>query len=317
MAKEKQEGEEEEKREEQKEDEEEEEEEERDCDGGEEVVCLRSQQRFAAPGEPTCVACGRFGAYICNQTEVDVCSLECKAEHLADVAAPTVECAGPTVGPIVVAGPGEEPLQLAATAVRSAIGLATLRMTPPPQPLLSGKELDKQRLVVPAIDLFAGCHQIVQVEAQNVKHRNISSNVTALEKMKQTARLLSLPVVDLTICPLWSSKLQTTNCECAVHSLRQQGWAGTVKCCKAGCPITTIYQLKGCHHCWSKTHSNHYNSTSGRWNALGLKQLTNAIACDDHFEWHRMKCMHADVDNSGLLATADVKLWDSISHFLF
>eukprot|EP00850_Spirogloea_muscicola_P000008 SM000001S04410 [mRNA] locus=s1:26541:29690:+ [translate_table: standard] len=188
MVKEKQRREEEEKRGE----EEEEVEEKENRDGGDEVIRLRSQQRFAAPGEPTCVACGRFGAYICDQTEVDVCSLECKAEHLADVTAPTVECAGPTVGPIDVAGPGEEPLQLAATAGA--------------WPWRASK-----------------------------RHRTIGNASAA----------------------------------------------------------------------------------PGNWNALGLKQLTNAIACDDHFEWHRMNCMHADVDDSGLLVTADVKLWNSISQFLF
>jgi hypothetical protein len=45
-------------------------------------VKRRSDQRFAAPGEPTCAICGRFGAYICDETEDDVCSLECKHELL-------------------------------------------------------------------------------------------------------------------------------------------------------------------------------------------------------------------------------------------
>jgi hypothetical protein len=31
------------------------------------VVKRRSDQRFAAPGEPTCAICGRFGAYICDE----------------------------------------------------------------------------------------------------------------------------------------------------------------------------------------------------------------------------------------------------------
>eukprot|EP00850_Spirogloea_muscicola_P005259 SM000023S07715 [mRNA] locus=s23:1059306:1062448:- [translate_table: standard] len=215
MAKEKQEGKEDEV--EQEEEEQEEEEEERSGGGGEEVVRLRSQQRFAAPGEPTCVACGRFGAYICSQTEVDVCSLECKAEHLADVTAPTAECAGPTVGPIDVAGPGEEPLQLAATAGA--------------WPWRASK-----------------------------RHRTIGSASAAPGN--------------------WVGHLQT-------------------------------------HVLASESHGHYTLTNLAARNALGLKQLTNAIACDDHFEWHRMNCMHADVDDSGLLATADVKLWKSTSHFLF
>ncbi|NXS07444.1 DDX59 helicase, partial [Neodrepanis coruscans] len=44
-------------------------------------------QRRAEPGEPVCVVCGRYGEYICDQTEEDVCSLECKAKHLLQIQA--------------------------------------------------------------------------------------------------------------------------------------------------------------------------------------------------------------------------------------
>ncbi|KAI5078401.1 hypothetical protein GOP47_0006072 [Adiantum capillus-veneris] len=50
--------------------------------GPEGVRLQRSDQRFAAPGEPSCVVCGRFGEYICDKTEEDVCSIECKDELL-------------------------------------------------------------------------------------------------------------------------------------------------------------------------------------------------------------------------------------------
>lgn len=36
------------------------------------------EQREAEPGEPRCVICGRYGQYICGETDDDVCSLECK-----------------------------------------------------------------------------------------------------------------------------------------------------------------------------------------------------------------------------------------------
>lgn len=42
-------------------------------------------QRWPEPGEPVCVVCGRYGEYICDQTDEDVCSLECKARHLLRV----------------------------------------------------------------------------------------------------------------------------------------------------------------------------------------------------------------------------------------
>nr|XP_056700143.1 probable ATP-dependent RNA helicase DDX59 [Euleptes europaea] len=42
-------------------------------------------QRWPEPGEPVCVVCGRYGEYICDKTDEDVCSLECKAKHLLRV----------------------------------------------------------------------------------------------------------------------------------------------------------------------------------------------------------------------------------------
>ncbi|XP_078286554.1 putative ATP-dependent RNA helicase DDX59 [Rhinoraja longicauda] len=53
-----------------------------ESDEEEPVKALRHSQRWPEPGEPACSMCGRYGEYICDQTDTDVCSLECKAEHL-------------------------------------------------------------------------------------------------------------------------------------------------------------------------------------------------------------------------------------------
>ncbi|XP_034217757.1 uncharacterized protein LOC117629317 isoform X2 [Prunus dulcis] len=45
-------------------------------------VKSRSEQRFPHPGEPVCVICGKYGEYICDQTNDDICSMECKADLL-------------------------------------------------------------------------------------------------------------------------------------------------------------------------------------------------------------------------------------------
>ncbi|KAL6953591.1 DEAD-box ATP-dependent RNA helicase 41 [Sarracenia purpurea var. burkii] len=42
-------------------------------------------QREALPGEPHCVICGRYGEYICDETDDDICSLECKQILLCKV----------------------------------------------------------------------------------------------------------------------------------------------------------------------------------------------------------------------------------------
>lgn len=43
------------------------------------------QQRWPDGEEPVCVMCGKYGEYICDETDEDVCSLECKASNLANV----------------------------------------------------------------------------------------------------------------------------------------------------------------------------------------------------------------------------------------
>ncbi|KAL3647638.1 hypothetical protein CASFOL_008606 [Castilleja foliolosa] len=43
-------------------------------------------QREALPGEPRCAICGRYGEYICDETDDDICSLECKKTLLDRIA---------------------------------------------------------------------------------------------------------------------------------------------------------------------------------------------------------------------------------------
>lgn len=63
-----------------------------DSDEEEEPVkSYRKNQRWPGPGEPVCVMCGRYGEYICDATDNDVCSLECKAKHLAQMGLGTGE----------------------------------------------------------------------------------------------------------------------------------------------------------------------------------------------------------------------------------
>lgn len=57
-------------------------EEEDDAEDEEPVKSFKKNQRWPEPGEPVCVMCGRYGEYICDSTDNDVCSLECKARHL-------------------------------------------------------------------------------------------------------------------------------------------------------------------------------------------------------------------------------------------
>jgi ATP-dependent RNA helicase DDX59 len=46
------------------------------------IVYFSKNQRWPEEGEPICVVCGRYGEFICDQTDADVCSKECKAKNL-------------------------------------------------------------------------------------------------------------------------------------------------------------------------------------------------------------------------------------------
>ncbi|KAK3156304.1 hypothetical protein QOZ80_2AG0105420 [Eleusine coracana subsp. coracana] len=61
------------------------------CDEAEDLPVKQKcfEQREALPGEPRCIVCGRYGEYICDQTDDDICSVECKTILLARLAAKT------------------------------------------------------------------------------------------------------------------------------------------------------------------------------------------------------------------------------------
>ena len=46
------------------------------------VVEFSRDQRWPAPDEPACIVCGKYGQYICDATDEDVCSQQCKERHL-------------------------------------------------------------------------------------------------------------------------------------------------------------------------------------------------------------------------------------------
>lgn len=53
--------------------------------GTNDVKKFSVQQRWPDSSEPVCVVCGKYGEYICDATDEDVCSLECKQKNLKQV----------------------------------------------------------------------------------------------------------------------------------------------------------------------------------------------------------------------------------------
>lgn len=53
--------------------------------GDDDIVYFSKNQRWPEVDEPACVVCGRYGEFICDLTEADVCSKECKAKNLVEM----------------------------------------------------------------------------------------------------------------------------------------------------------------------------------------------------------------------------------------
>ena len=64
---------------------------ERDCNYDDDIVLLSKNQRWPVAGEPACVVCGRYGEYIIDDTNSDVCSIQCKKHHLKQLHAMTTD----------------------------------------------------------------------------------------------------------------------------------------------------------------------------------------------------------------------------------
>ncbi|XP_061346597.1 DEAD-box ATP-dependent RNA helicase 41-like [Gastrolobium bilobum] len=63
-------------------------------DAGNDVKLSSRDQREALACEPKCIICGRYGEYICDETDDDVCSLECKQSLLCRIAKSTSPVGG-------------------------------------------------------------------------------------------------------------------------------------------------------------------------------------------------------------------------------
>ena len=73
------------------------------------VISYSKLQRWPEEGEPVCIVCGRYGAYIVDKTDQDVCSLECKARHLCKKSLPLTSKPTAVSSECSASGVGAEP----------------------------------------------------------------------------------------------------------------------------------------------------------------------------------------------------------------
>ncbi|CAK9863057.1 unnamed protein product [Sphagnum jensenii] len=308
------------------------------------VVKRRSDQRFAAPGEPTCAICGRFGAYICDETEDDVCSLECKHELLQQQAEAHAQAAAEAgtsfVAPVTPVGA----LQLPETEIDKwdykkhrwtyrHSSLSTFRCwkckrpghlpddcvvtmaIPAPSPanptLYQIPVEQKRREVCPRAELRALYKRCKQIGAV--------ANSSTCGKCGTRFNLAFCLDCSKSFCDSLghlTQHLQENPSHRQLYSFKMQR---AVKCCNGLCPVVDMRKLFACNSCMTKAFDKYYSMYNATWEGGGLKMIINAVCCDDHFDWHRMNCPHADVEESGFLLSKDGSdLYRSqLSEFLF
>ncbi|XP_048229865.1 uncharacterized protein LOC8265564 [Ricinus communis] len=271
-------------------------------------VKSRSEQRFPLPGEPVCVVCGNYGEYICNETDDDICSMECKAELLQSLR---------------LAEPINQNPNVPFIGVKCALPMPDLRDTwdynrncwSRKRSNLCTYECWKcQRPGHLAEDcLVTVCSQVAEGHKKNSIPKDLLGLYRRCHQMGK-----NLAAANCNSCCSSSSLATCLHCSAVLcdyaghldehirkHQSHQQYYSHKlkrlVKCCKATCKVTNIKDLMACHYCFDKAFDKFYDMYTATWKGAGLSIIRGSISCEDHFEWHRINCMNADVEDTSFI----------------
>ncbi|VFQ74933.1 unnamed protein product [Cuscuta campestris] len=302
-----------------------------------------SEQRASLPGEPVCVVCGRYGEYICNETDDDICSIDCKNELLGKhnklnkvplSAQIPEERFDNKCGSVVPESGGDSWEFENHRWSKKISGLCAyecwkcqrpghlpndcLVMKSKSQSFPSGQsgEASRQLSVFPSktcsiprdlLDLYKRCHEF--------RKHSLS------EKCNSCCRSTSLATC---------LKCSNTFCDSAghlskhiiTHPSHRQYYSHKlnrlVKCCKSTCKATDIQDLLACHYCLNKAFNKYYDVYTATWKVAGLSIIWGSICCEDHFEWHRINCFNAGVEDSAyIVAKRSTDDSYALSDFIF
>lgn len=308
------------------------------------ICAKRADQRFPAPDEPVCVLCGRYGEYICDETDEDVCSVECKHELLQLHAKENAQKAKEAKISFVSLTQPKGALQLPELEAETwdftkhrwttkASSLTTyecwkcMRPGHLPNDCLATKSIPAPSPGNPA------CYQ-VPVEKDPVSNTFTKELQAIYKRCKQigananhaechTCHCCSNLAICLDCSRIFCDNAGHLNGHIYAHPSHQQLYSyklqRLVKCNKATCKVTDIRELLMCQHCANKAFDKFYNMYKASWNGAGLKLISNSVCCDEHFMWHRMNCPNAEAQDSAYLIRKDGSTLKGtqLSDFLF
>ncbi|PIN12228.1 RNA helicase [Handroanthus impetiginosus] len=283
-------------------------------------IKTQSEQRYPVPGEPVCVVCGKYGEYICNETDDDICSMECKAELLQTIKVQQEPKSGQVlVGPFPRRGCTLEVPESGGDTwdydrhcwSKKISGLCTYECWKCQKP---------GHLAEDCLVLTSHCESSRPGEAYNhvamVQNKSNTISRDLLELYKRCHQILkNYSAAKCNSCR-GSTTLATclscdnTFCDCAGHLSEHIRGHPThqryfsyklkrlVKCHKSTCMVTDIQDLLACHYCFNKAFDKFYDMYTATWKLAGLSIVWNSVCCEDHFEWHRMNCLSSDVEDN-------------------
>ncbi|KAJ7944750.1 DEAD-box ATP-dependent RNA helicase 41 [Quillaja saponaria] len=274
----------------------------------------KNEQRFPVPGEPVCLICGRYGEYICNETDDDVCSRECKTELL--------EILKLNEGPS-----SDQVLDITSSASKSNLNmpefgdgtwdsnrhcwskrrsnLCTYECWKCQRPghlaedclvmtFDQGKIADKRSNFISRdlLGLYRRCHHI----GKNL----LAANCNLCRSSLTLATCLDCSTVLCDSAGHLAEHIRQlpSHRQYFSHKLKR-----LVKCCKSTCKVTNIKDLLICHYCFDKAFEKFYDMYTATWKSAGLPIIWGSICCEDHFTWHRMNCLHADIEDSAYIVS--------------
>ncbi|XP_027334400.1 uncharacterized protein LOC113849040 [Abrus precatorius] len=275
-------------------------------------VKSRNEQRFPVSGEPVCIICGRYGEYICNETDDDVCSMECKSELLEilklnegsshDQVRDLSSSGGSDALSTPVFGDDTWDYDLHRWS-KKRCSLSTYECWKCQKPghlaedclikscsQITAGSNGSSSIPKDLVQLYRRCHQIGR--------DLLAANCNACHRSSNLATCLDCSIV---LCDGAGHLDEHVRAHPSHQKYYSHKLKRLVKCCKSTCKVTEIKDLLVCHYCFDKAFEKFYDMYTATWKGAGLSIIWGSICCEDHFTWHRMNCLNADVEESAYI----------------